>query len=197
MAGLSLHRLFEVFHFLISLYRILLHCNGRRWQCRQIPKCSTGNVKVIHCSRKHPEQNKIRFQNVSFQTVTSRTQIATILTPQNFITWLESQFHLVCSCQLETNYTCDRTIKWRVIGKRGLICTVTSLEEVGGIKWILMNTRMMGRVSRSLWQIREFYIRGSVHRNSKLIKSNKMQQYAGIYLPQNHSTFSWCPSLPS
>jgi len=32
-----------------------------------------------------------------------------------------------------------------------------------------------------------FYIRGSVHRNSVLMSSNKMQQYAGIYLLQNHS----------
>jgi hypothetical protein len=43
----------------------------------------------------------------------------------------------------------------------------------------------------------EFYIRGSVHRNSKLIKSNKLQQYAGIYLLQNHSTYFGCPLHPS
>jgi hypothetical protein len=34
----------------------------------------------------------------------------------------------------------------------------------------------------------EFYIRGSVHRNSILIRSNKMHHYTGIYLLQNHST---------
>ena len=28
----------------------------------------------------------------------------------------------------------------------------------------------------------KFYIRGSVHRNSRLKKSNEMQQYADIYL---------------
>jgi hypothetical protein len=33
-----------------------------------------------------------------------------------------------------------------------------------------------------------FYIHGSVHRDSLLIRSNKMQQYAGIYLLQVHST---------
>ena len=33
----------------------------------------------------------------------------------------------------------------------------------------------------------ESCIHGSVHRNSVLIRSNKMQQYAGIYLLQNHS----------
>ena len=30
-----------------------------------------------------------------------------------------------------------------------------------------------------------------------LIRSNKMQQYAGIYLLQNHSTCFGCPSHPS
>ena len=43
----------------------------------------------------------------------------------------------------------------------------------------------------------EFYIHGSVHRDSVLIRSNKMQQYAGIYLLQNHSTYFGCPSRPS
>ena len=36
--------------------------------------------------------------------------------------------------------------------------------------------------------IRAFYIHGSVHRNSILIRSNKMQQYACIYLLQNYYT---------
>jgi len=43
----------------------------------------------------------------------------------------------------------------------------------------------------------EFYIHGSVHRNSILIRSNKMQQYAGIYLLQNHYKCFGCPSHPS
>ena len=42
-----------------------------------------------------------------------------------------------------------------------------------------------------------FYIHGSVHRNSILIRSNKMQQYAGIYLLQNYSTCLGSPSYPS
>jgi hypothetical protein len=41
------------------------------------------------------------------------------------------------------------------------------------------------------------YIHVSVHRNSILIRSNKMQQYAGIYLLQNHSTCFGCPSYQS
>jgi hypothetical protein len=36
-----------------------------------------------------------------------------------------------------------------------------------------------------------------MHRNSNLIRSNKMQQYAGIYLLQNHSTCFVRPSHPS
>ena len=42
-----------------------------------------------------------------------------------------------------------------------------------------------------------FYIHGSTHRNSILIRSNKMQHYAGIYLLQNHSTCFRCPLHPS
>jgi len=40
---------------------------------------------------------------------------------------------------------------------------------------------------RHVQVIEELYIHGSVHRNSVLIRSNKIQQYAGIYLLQNHS----------
>ena len=40
-------------------------------------------------------------------------------------------------------------------------------------------------------------IHGSVHCNSILIRSNKMQQYAGIYLLQNHSPRFGGPSHPS
>jgi len=43
----------------------------------------------------------------------------------------------------------------------------------------------------------EFYIHGSVHRDSILIRSNKMQQYAGIYLLHNYSMCLGCPSHPS
>jgi hypothetical protein len=46
-----------------------------------------------------------------------------------------------------------------------------------------------------MWGI--FYIHGSVHRNSILTRPNKMQQYAGIYLLQNHSWCFRCPSHPS
>ena len=43
----------------------------------------------------------------------------------------------------------------------------------------------------------EFYICGSVHRNSGLKKSNEMQQYADIYLLLNYSTCFGRPSPPS
>ena len=42
-----------------------------------------------------------------------------------------------------------------------------------------------------------FYIHGSVHRDSILIRSNKMQQYSGIYLLQIYPTCFGCPSHPS
>ena len=42
-----------------------------------------------------------------------------------------------------------------------------------------------------------FYIHGSVHRDSILIRSNEMQQYAGVYLLQNYSTCFGCLSHPS
>ena len=44
---------------------------------------------------------------------------------------------------------------------------------------------------------REFYIHGSVLRDSVLIRSKKMQQYAGIYLLQVYSTCFERPSCPS
>ena len=42
-----------------------------------------------------------------------------------------------------------------------------------------------------------FYIHGSVHLDPILIRYNKMQQYAGIYLQQINSTCFGCPSHPS
>ena len=45
--------------------------------------------------------------------------------------------------------------------------------------------------------IREFYIHGSVHRDSMLIRSNEMEQYAGVYLLQNYSTCFGRLSRPS
>jgi hypothetical protein len=46
-------------------------------------------------------------------------------------------------------------------------------------------------------QSRNFYICSSVHRNFRLKKSNKMQQYANIYLLLNYSTCFGRPSHPS
>ena len=47
-------------------------------------------------------------------------------------------------------------------------------------------------VALSGWQyMRLFYIHGSVHLDSILIRSNEMQYYAGVYLLQNYST---CPN---
>ena len=43
----------------------------------------------------------------------------------------------------------------------------------------------------------DFYIHGSVHRDSILIRSNEMQQYAGVYSLQNCSTCFGCLSHSS
>ena len=45
--------------------------------------------------------------------------------------------------------------------------------------------------------IYKFHIHGSVHRDSVLVRSNKMQQYAGIYLLQVYSTCFGRPSPSS
>ena len=42
-----------------------------------------------------------------------------------------------------------------------------------------------------------FYIHGSMHRDSILIRSNETQQYACVYLLQNYSTCFGCLSQPS
>ena len=42
-----------------------------------------------------------------------------------------------------------------------------------------------------------FNIHGSVHRDSILIRSNELQQYAGVYLLQNYCTCFGCISHPS
>jgi len=43
----------------------------------------------------------------------------------------------------------------------------------------------------------KFYVRGSVHLNSRLKKSNEMQQYADAYLLRNYSTCFGRQSCPS
>ena len=43
----------------------------------------------------------------------------------------------------------------------------------------------------------KFYIRGSVHRNSRLKKPNNMQQYADMFFLLNYSTCFGRPSRPS
>ena len=51
--------------------------------------------------------------------------------------------------------------------------------------------------SKDTFSVLQFYICGSVHHNSRLKKSNKMQQYADIYLLLNYSTCFGRPSRPS
>jgi len=42
-----------------------------------------------------------------------------------------------------------------------------------------------------------YEISGVTSQKTLVLRSNKMQQYAGIYLLQNHSTCFRCPSHPS
>ena len=58
--------------------------------------------------------------------------------------------------------------------------------------WIWMNSKCCWNKKNS-----EFYIHVSMHRNSILIRFNKTQQYAGVYLLQNYSICFGCPSHPS
>ena len=57
-------------------------------------------------------------------------------------------------------------------------------------------------IIRTVWKCESqpsilFYICSSVHRNSRLKKSNKMQLYADIYLLLNYSTYFGCTSHQS
>ena len=54
-----------------------------------------------------------------------------------------------------------------------------------------------GRKTIGRTPLDEYYIRGSVHRKSRLMKSNKMQQYADIYLLQIYSKRFGCLPYPS
>ena len=65
-----------------------------------------------------------------------------------------------------------------------------------GCEMLLVTLRVEYRL-RYFKQDRQFCIHGSMHRHSILIRSNDMQQYAGIYLLQNYSTCFGCPSHPS
>ena len=73
-------------------------------------------------------------------------------------------------------------------------------KHVAVINYLSFNCNYLIKICIRLWNCIysiAYYILGSVHRNSILIRSNQMQQYAGIYLLQNHSTCLGCPSHPS
>jgi len=68
-------------------------------------------------------------------------------------------------------------------------CVCDSTNRIGFIAFVIMVKKFTFACSRkSNTQFSKFYIRGSVHRNSRLKKSNEMQQYADIYLLLNYST---------
>jgi hypothetical protein len=91
-----------------------------------------------------------------------------------------------------------------VIILRFVTCTVLHLmfitEPTGIIVTLNLIVSGEGVSFRNVCKLytgEQFYIRVSMHRNAKLINSNKMQQYADICLLQNHSTCFGCPSHPS
>jgi len=62
---------------------------------------------------------------------------------------------------------------------------------------IRKNSRSLPPLGKDTFSVLQFYVCGSVHRNSRLKKSNKMQEYADIYLLLNYSTYFGRPSRPS
>ena len=68
---------------------------------------------------------------------------------------------------------------------------------LGDVRVHILYTMISDRRFRNYCFFKNIYIHGSVHRNSILIRSNKMQQYAGIYLLQNHPACFGCPSHTS
>ena len=77
--------------------------------------------------------------------------------------------------------------------ERRLVGTSTVRGVLYGYETLLVTLRVEYRL-RHFKQDRQFYIHGSVLRHSVLIRSNDMQQYAGIYLLQNYSTCFGCLS---
>ena len=69
---------------------------------------------------------------------------------------------------------------WRSVFRHILVLVIQ-------LEWLL-HTKI--RTENWIWSrvFFKFYIRGSVHLNSGLKKSNEMQQYADIYLPLNYCT---------
>ena len=63
-------------------------------------------------------------------------------------------------------------------------------------KFVTVGEIIAFKVFLITYNVPDFYIHGSVHRDSVLIRSNKMQQYAGIYLLHVHSTRFGRPSRP-
>ena len=61
----------------------------------------------------------------------------------------------------------------------------------------LKECKIYRNINKNAIILATFYIHGSVHRDSISIRSNEMQQYVCVYLPQNYSTLFGCLSHPS
>jgi hypothetical protein len=98
------------------------------------------------------------------------------------------------------NYICSAVIRWNFISK--LFCFWLVLLGLCKYKELyLYDKPICSFLCVGRWWLKtdklSSYIHGSVHRDSVLITSNKMQQYAGIYLLQIYSIRFGCPSHPS
>jgi hypothetical protein len=76
---------------------------------------------------------------------------------------------------------------------------VTGYKSCSEASCRLMSSQLncLQRIDTMANKVRKFYIHGSVHRDSILIRSNEVQQYEGVYLLQNYSTCLGCLSHPS
>jgi len=79
--------------------------------------------------------------------------------------------------------------QWMVSGS---LCTQHWTVPTDCVKIQICTKYMSRKLSSSI-----FYVCSSVHHNSRLNKSNKMQQYADIYLLLNYCTRFGRPSCPS
>ena len=75
------------------------------------------------------------------------------------------------------HYSLQSSVPLLISGSRQLISIIR----------LYCNLRAADDWLRSNTTICEFYIHCSLHRDSLLMRSNEIQQYAGVYLLQNHS----------
>ena len=104
--------------------------------------------------------------------------------------------HLVFSLNPSDSVTVERGMNCTCAQSSNVIGHVPRISKAFNLKWsykvsdlnkyLNASTIFGGRIftCKISYNFCLFYIHGSVHRDSVLIRSNKMQQYAGVYLLQ-------------